>query len=315
MHKDTKIFLAGHGGMVGAAVGRALIAQGYKNLITRTRKDLDLTDQLAVNEFYQEEKPEVAVIAAARVGGIHANHTYPAEFMFENIAIAQNTIDGAYRAGVQRLMFLGSTCIYPKMAEQPMREEVLLTSALEPTNEAYAIAKIAGLKLCQFYRAQYGVCYHSAMPTNLYGPGDHYHPENSHVLPALIRRFHEAKESAAAEVVVWGTGSPMREFLHADDAARGILHLLQLEDPPDWVNLGCGKDISIGDLARLVKEVVGFQGALTFDTSRPDGTPRKLTDISLIRSTGWEPAISIEDGVKKTYDAFLEEIANDRLRS
>lgn len=315
MHKDAKIFLAGHGGMVGAAVERALIAQGYKNLITRTRKDLDLTDQLAVNEFYQEEKPEVAVIAAARVGGIHANHTYPAEFMFENIAIAQNTIDGAYRAGVQRLMFLGSTCIYPKMAEQPMREEVLLTSALEPTNEAYAIAKIAGLKLCQFYRAQYGVCYHSAMPTNLYGPGDQYHPENSHVLPALIRRFHEAKESAAAEVVVWGTGSPMREFLHADDAARGILHLLQLEDPPDWVNLGCGKDISIGDLARLVKEVVGFQGALTFDTSRPDGTPRKLTDISLIRSTGWEPAISIEDGVKKTYDAFLEEIANDRLRS
>ena len=196
-----------------------------------------------------------------------------------------------------------------------MREEVLLTSALEPTNEAYAIAKDCGFKLCQFYRAQYGVCYHSAMPTNLYGPGDHYHPENSHVLSALIRRFHEAKESAAAEVVVWGTGSPMREFLHADDAARGILHLLQLEDPPDWVNLGCGKDISIGDLARLVKEVVGYQGALTFDTSRPDGTPRKLTDINLIRSTGWEPAISIEDGVKKTYDAFLEEIANDRLRS
>lgn len=314
MREDAKIYLAGHGGMVGAAVERALRAGGYENLVTRKRGELDLTDQSAVRDFYREEKPEVAIIAAARVGGIHANNSYPAEFIFENLAIAQNTIDGAYRAGVKRLLFLGSTCIYPKMAEQPMREEVLLTSALEPTNEAYAIAKIAGLKLCQFYRSQYGVCYHSAMPTNLYGPGDNYHSENSHVLPALIRRFHEAKETGAPEVVVWGTGSPRREFLHADDAAAGIVHLLQLDNPPDWVNLGCGTDVSIGDLARLVKAVVGYEGQLTFDKSKPDGTPRKLTDTSLIQSTGWKPAIPIEEGVAMTYRAFLQEMADGRLR-
>lgn len=314
MREDAKIYLAGHGGMVGAAVERALRAGGCENLVTRKRGELDLTDQSAVRDFYREEKPEVAIIAAARVGGIHANNSYPAEFIFENLAIAQNTIDGAYRAGVKRLLFLGSTCIYPKMAEQPMREEVLLTSALEPTNEAYAIAKIAGLKLCQFYRSQYGVCYHSAMPTNLYGPGDNYHPENSHVLPALIRRFHEAKETGAPEVVVWGTGSPRREFLHADDAAAGIVHLLQLDNPPDWVNLGCGTDVSIGDLARLVKAVVGYEGQLTFDKSKPDGTPRKLTDTSLIQSTGWKPAIPIEEGVAMTYRAFLQEMADGRLR-
>ena len=314
MREDAKIYLAGHGGMVGAAVERALRAGGCENLVTRKRGELDLTDQSAVRDFYREEKPEVAIIAAARVGGIHANNSYPAEFIFENLAIAQNTIDGAYRAGVKRLLFLGSTCIYPKMAEQPMREEVLLTSALEPTNEAYAIAKIAGLKLCQFYRSQYGVCYHSAMPTNLYGPGDNYHPENSHVLPALIRRFHEAKETGAPEVVVWGTGSPRREFLHADDAAAGIMHLLQLDNPPDWVNLGCGTDVSIGDLARLVKAVVGYEGQLTFDKSKPDGTPRKLTDTSLIQSTGWKPAIPIEEGVAMTYRAFLQEMADGRLR-
>ena len=314
MREDAKIYLAGHGGMVGAAVERALRAGGYENLVTRKRGELDLTDQSAVRDFYREEKPEMAIIAAARVGGIHANNSYPAEFIFENLAIAQNTIDGAHRAGVKRLLFLGSTCIYPKMAEQPMREEVLLTSALEPTNEAYAIAKIAGLKLCQFYRSQYGVCYHSAMPTNLYGPGDNYHPENSHVLPALIRRFHEAKETGAPEVVVWGTGSPRREFLHADDAAAGIVHLLQLDNPPDWVNLGCGTDVSIGDLARLVKAVVGYEGQLTFDKSKPDGTPRKLTDTSLIQSTGWKPAIPIEEGVAMTYRAFLEEMADGRLR-
>lgn len=314
MREEAKIYLAGHRGMVGAAVERALRAGGYENLVTRKREELDLTDQSAVRDFYREEKPEVAIIAAARVGGIHANNSYPAEFIFENLAIAQNTIDGAYRAGVKRVLFLGSTCIYPKLAEQPMREEVLLTSALEPTNEAYAIAKIAGLKLCQFYRSQYGVCYHSAMPTNLYGPGDNYHPENSHVLPALIRRFHEAKERGAPEVVVWGTGSPRREFLHADDAAAGIVHLLQLDNPPDWVNLGCGTDVSIGDLARLVKAVVSYEGQLTFDKSKPDGTPRKLTDTSLIQSTGWKPAIPIEEGVAMTYRAFLEEMADGRLR-
>lgn len=308
MDSNSKIYIAGHRGMVGSAVMRALKASGYNNLVTRTRGELDLTEQAAVRSFYETTKPEVAIIAAARVGGIHANNTYPAEFMFENLAIAQNTIDEAYRAGVKRLLFLGSTCIYPKFAEQPIQESSLLTSALEPTNEAYAIAKIAGLKLCAYYRAQYGVLFHSAMPTNLYGPGDNYHPENSHVLPALIRRFHEAKEQNSAEVSVWGTGTPLREFLYADDAAAGILHLLELENPPDWVNLGCGTDISIGDLAMLVKKVVGFSGKLTFDTSKPDGTPRKLTDISLIQSTGWTPKIAIEQGVELAYAAYLAEL-------
>lgn len=315
MKQEAKIYVSGHGGMVGSALMRQLQAGGYSNLVTRTRAELDLTNQAAVREFYEEEKPEVVVIAAARVGGIHANNTYPAEFLYENLAIAQNSIDGAYRAGVKRLLFLGSTCIYPKLAEQPMQETALLTSSLEPTNEAYAIAKIAGLKLCQFYRSQYGVCFHSAMPTNLYGAGDNYHPKNSHVLPALIRRFHEAKESGAAEVVVWGTGKPRREFLHADDAAAGMVHLLQLDNPPDWVNLGCGKDVSIGELAALVRKVVGYSGELTFDSSKPDGTPRKLTDIRLMRSTGWEPAIPIEAGIAKAYAAFLEEKEAGRLRA
>jgi GDP-L-fucose synthase len=315
MEANSKIYIAGHRGMVGSAVIRALKAAGYRNLVTRTREELDLTEQVAVRAFYAEEKPEVVVVAAARVGGIHANSTYPAEFMFENLAIAQNTIDEAYRAGVKRVLFLGSTCIYPKFAEQPIVEDALLTSALEPTNEAYAIAKIAGLKLCAFYRQQYGVCYHSAMPTNLYGPGDNYHPQNSHVLPALIRRFHDAKENNLPEVCVWGTGKPLREFLHADDAAAGILHLLELDNPPDWVNLGCGEDISIGDLARLVKEVVGFEGTLTFDTTKPDGTPRKLTDISLIRSTGWAPKIPIDAGVASAYQSYLIEQGSGRMRT
>jgi len=314
MNPDSKIYVAGHRGMVGGAVVRALEARGFDKVVTRTRKELDLTEQAAVRAFYAEEKPEVAVIAAAKVGGIHANNTYPAEFMFENLAIAQNTIDEACRAGVKRVLFLGSTCIYPKFAEQPMKEEALLTSALEPTNEAYAIAKIAGLKLCQYYRRQYGVTYHSAMPTNLYGPGDNYHPRNSHVLPALIRRFHEAKETGAPEVAIWGTGSPRREFLHADDAADGILHLLELEDPPDWVNLGCGTDISIAELARLVRKTTGYKGELTFDTSKPDGTPRKLTDISRIKAAGWEPKIPIEEGVRKAYASFLKEKAEGTLR-
>ena len=314
MKKDAKIYVAGHRGMVGSAVVRALQAEGYRNLVTRSRSELDLTSQPAMRDFYGAEKPDVAVIAAARVGGIHANSTYPAEFMFENLAIAQNTIDAAYRAGVGRVLFLGSTCIYPKLAGQPMREEALLTGPLEPTNEAYAIAKIAGLKLCQFYRRQYGVTYHSAMPTNLYGPGDNYHPQNSHVLPALIRRFHQATANDAPEVAIWGTGTPLREFLHADDAADGILHLLQLADPPDWVNLGCGSEISIGDLARLVAKVTGYPGELTFDTSKPDGAPRKLTDISKIRETGWAPKIPIEEGVALAYQSFLAEKAAGILR-
>jgi len=314
MDKASKIFVSGHRGMVGSAVVRALKAKGYDNIVTRTRSELDVTDQAAVNAFYAAERPDVAIIASAKVGGIHANNTFPAEFMFQNMAIAQNTIDGAYQAGVQRLLFLGSTCIYPKFAEQPIKEESLLTGSLEPTNEAYAIAKIAGLKMCEYYRRQYGVCYHSAMPTNLYGQGDNYHPQNSHVLPALIRRFHEAKLSNAPEVAIWGTGTPLREFLHADDAAAGILHLLELETPPEWVNLGCGTDISIGDLARLVKNAVGYEGELTFDTSKPDGTPRKLTDIAKIKATGWAPQIPIEQGVPMAYQSFLDEQAAGTLR-
>ena len=315
MNTQSKIYVAGHQGMVGSAIIRALTSAGYANIVTRTRAELDLTSQADVRAFYESEKPDVAIIAAARVGGIHANHTYPAEFLYENLAIAQNTIHQAYRSKVGRLLFLGSTCIYPKFAEQPIKESSLLTASLEPTNEAYAIAKIAGLKLCQFYRQQYGVSFHSAMPTNLYGPGDNYHPENSHVLPALIRRFHEARQSGAPEVVIWGTGKPLREFLHADDAAAGILHLLRLENPPDWVNLGSGQEISIGDLAGLIKQVVGYRGEISLDPSKPDGTPRKLTDTSLLQSTGWSPSLNIESGLALTYASFLAELAEGRLRA
>lgn len=300
--------------MVGSALVRAAKESGFGEILQPTSRDLNLMDQAQTHAYLAEQRPDNVVIAAAKVGGIHANSTYPADFIYQNMMIAANAIEGAYRAGVKRLMFLGSTCIYPKFAEQPIKEESLLTSALEPTNEAYAIAKIAGLKLCQYYRQQYGVCYHSAMPTNLYGPGDNYHPQNSHVLPALIRRFHEAKLNQVPEVAIWGTGTPLREFLHADDAAAGILHLLRLENPPDWVNLGCGTDISIGDLAQLVSDAVGYEGAITFDTSKPDGTPRKLTDISRIKETGWAPKIPIEQGVAMAYQSFLEEQSSGRLR-
>jgi GDP-L-fucose synthase len=309
-----KLLIFGARGMVGSALVRAANQRGYTDILAPSSRDLDLLNQAATYAYLQEHRPDAVIVAAAKVGGIHANSTYPAEFMLQNLAIAQNTIDGAYKAGVQRLIFLGSTCIYPKFAEQPIKEESLLTSALEPTNEAYAIAKIAGLKMCEYYRRQYGVCYHSAMPTNLYGQGDNYHPQNSHVLPALIRRFHEAKANHTAEVAIWGTGTPLREFLHADDAADGILHLLELENPPEWVNLGCGTDISIGDLARLVRDAVGYEGELTFDTSKPDGTPRKLTDISKIKETGWVPKIPIEQGVAMAYQSFLDEQAAGTLR-
>lgn len=309
-----KLLIFGARGMVGSALVRAANQRGYTDILAPSSRDLDLLNQAATYAYLQEHRPDAVIVAAAKVGGIHANSTYPAEFMLQNLAIAQNTIDGAYKAGVQRLIFLGSTCIYPKFAEQPIKEESLLTSALEPTNEAYAIAKIAGLKMCEYYRRQYGVCYHSAMPTNLYGQGDNYHPQNSHVLPALIRRFHEAKANHTAEVAIWGTGTPLREFLHADDAADGILHLLELENPPEWVNLGCGTDISIGDLARLVRAAVGYEGELTFDTSKPDGTPRKLTDISKIKETGWAPKIPIEQGVVMAYQSFLDEQAAGTLR-
>lgn len=314
MDRKVKIYVAGHRGMVGSAVVRALRAEGFDHLVVRTHEELDLTEQAVVRDFFATQRPDVVVIASARVGGIHANNTYPADFISDNLGIAYNTISEAYRYGVKRLLFLGSTCIYPKLADQPIREESLLTGPLEETNEAYAIAKIAGLKLCQFYRRQHDVCYHSAMPTNLYGPGDNYHPENSHVLPALIRRFHEAKVEGLSEVVVWGSGKPLREFLHADDAAAGIVHLLKLENPPDWVNLGCGSDISIADLARLIKDVVGYEGEVVFDTSKPDGTPRKLTDVTRIRATSWEPKISLRDGISMAYQSFLNEFASGSLR-
>ena len=300
--------------MVGSALVRAADHLGYSGVLQPSSRELDLTSQAATYAYLAEHRPDEVIVAAAMVGGIHANSTYPADFMYKNLMIATNAIEGSYQAGVRRLIFLGSTCIYPKFAEQPIKEESLLTSALETSNEAYAIAKISGLKMCEFYRRQYGVCYHSAMPTNLYGQGDNYHLQNSHVLPALIRRFHEAKRDSLPVVAIWGTGTPLREFLHADDAAAGILHLLQLESPPDWVNLGCGIDISIGDLARLVMKTVGYEGELTFDASKPDGTPRKLTDISKITSTGWAPRIAIEEGVSMAYQSFLDEQAAGTLR-
>lgn len=302
--------------MVGGALCRALRANhAAVRQITATRQELNLLSQAAVNAFVGREKPDLMVIAAAKVGGIHANSTYPADFIYENLMIAANLIHAAFEHGVKRVLFLGSSCIYPREAPQPMREDCLLTSPLETTNEAYAIAKIAGLKLCQHYRKQHGVLFHSAMPTNLYGPGDNYHAENSHVIPALLRRFHEAKEAAQEEVVVWGTGTPRREFLHVDDLAAGCLHLLQTLDPPDWVNLGCGTDVSIRELAELVKTTVGFEGTLTFDTSKPDGTPRKLLDVSQLTALGWQAEISLREGLQQAYADFKESLARNSARS
>lgn len=301
--------------MVGSAVFRRLSEMGARKLILRTREELNLSDQAAVNDFFATEKPEVVVFAAAKVGGIHANDTYPAEFIYENLMMAANAIHAAYECGTQRFLFLGSTCIYPRSAPQPMPEDCLLSGPLESTNEAYAIAKIGGLKLCEFYRRQYGVTFHSAMPTNLYGPGDNYHPENSHVLPALIRRFHEAKLADAESVTIWGSGTPRREFLHVDDLARALVHLLQLENPPNLVNVGTGSDISIQELASLVAKIVGFQGKITNDTTKPDGTPVKLTDCSEIHATGWKAEIGLEAGIRQTYDCFLSELEANNLRN
>jgi GDP-L-fucose synthase len=301
--------------MVGAAVVRQLAAAGFSNLLLKSRSELDLTCQVSVNEFFTEHRPETVVFAAAKVGGIHANNTFPAEFLYQNLVMASNAIHAAWLNGTQRFLFLGSTCIYPRLAPQPIAESSLLTSPLEPTNEAYAIAKIAGLKLCQFYRNQYGVLFHSAMPTNLYGPGDNYHPANSHVLPALIRRFHEAREANAEAVTIWGSGTPFREFLHVDDLAAGVLHLLQLADPPNLVNIGSGEEISIRGAAELVAEVVGFRGRILNDLSMPDGTPRKLSDIRLIKSTGWSPQISLRDGLTSAYQDFLNEINDESMRN
>ena len=312
---SQKIYVAGHRGMVGSAVVRALDSIGVNNIITRSRDDLDLTNQAATETFFAKQQPDSVIFCAGKVGGILANSSYPAEFIYQNLVMAANSIHGAYLSNVSRFLFLGSTCIYPRNATQPMPESCLLTGQLEETNEAYAIAKISGLKMCQHYRAQYGVTYHSAMPTNLYGPGDNYHPEHSHVLPALIRRFHEAKQTGASEVSIWGTGKPRREFLHVDDLAHGLVHLLQLDDPPDLVNIGTGTDISIADLAKLVAKTIGFEGEITLDKSKPDGTPLKRTDISQIERTGWSPSTSLEEGIAQTYQDFVRETQSNVIRS
>ncbi len=302
---DKKYYVAGHRGMVGSALSRALAKAGCENLLTASSRELDLRDQRATTAFVADHRPDVVLIAAAKVGGIHANSTFPADFLYDNLMIASNLIQASYEAGVGRVLFLGSSCIYPKFAEQPIREESLLTSALEPTNEAYAIAKIAGLKLCEFYRRQHGCLFHSAMPCNLYGLGDNYHPENSHVIPALIRRFHEAKLAQAESVTMWGTGTPRREFLFADDLAEACLHLLALPDPPSLVNVGAGYDVTIRELAELVARTTGYEGAILNDTSKPDGTPRKLMDSSLIASLGWKARTPLEDGLRTAYGDFL----------
>lgn len=309
-----KVFIAGHGGMVGSALVRRFSADKDNQLVLKNHSELDLCDQAQTETFFKNEKPDLAIIAAAKVGGIYANNTYPADFIQQNLAIALNCIHGAYKAGVKHLLFLGSSCIYPKMAPQPMREEGLLTGPLEPTNEAYALAKISGLKLCQYYRKQYGVVYHSAMPTNLYGPGDNYHPENSHVLPALVRRFHEARESRTREVVAWGSGTPRREFLHVDDLADACAFLLGQANPPDWVNVGTGTDVTIRELTEIVAEVTGFRGKVRWDASKPDGTPRKLLDVSKLSALGWRSSIALRDGISATYQAFLEEKKSGSLR-
>jgi GDP-L-fucose synthase len=309
-----KLFIAGHQGMVGAALVRRFAREPGVALVLRTRGELDLASSAAVDAFYAAERPDAAIIGAAKVGGIHANATYPADFLFDNLAIAANTIHAAWRAGVPRLLFLGSSCIYPKHAPQPMPEDCLLTGPLEPTNEAYAIAKIAGLKLAQAHRRQHGVCYHSAMPTNLYGPGDNYHPLNSHVLPALIRRFHEAKAADQAEVVAWGTGTPRREFLHVDDLADACAFLLRLADPPDWINVGTGTDVTIRELTETVAAVTGFTGRITWDPAKPDGTPRKLLDVARLTALGWRSRTPLREGIEKTYASFLAEKSAGTLR-
>jgi len=306
MNLTEPIFVAGHRGMVGSAIVRRLSALGFSTILTRTHAELDLTDQAKVREFFKEQRPTHVVLAAAKVGGIYANSTYPAEFIYQNLMMEANVIHSAYESGVQKLLFLGSSCIYPKFAPQPMTESVLLTGALEPTNQAYAVAKISGIVMCQAYAQQYGARFISAMPTNLYGPNDNYELQNSHVLPALIRKIHEAKVAGHSTVEIWGTGTPRREFLHVDDLADACVMLLQTYDDPEIVNVGCGDDITIGDLATLIADVVGYSGQFRFDPSKPDGTPRKLLDITKIRAMGWAPKIALRDGIASTYDAFLK---------
>jgi GDP-L-fucose synthase len=310
--KNTKIYVAGHRGMVGSAIIRQLQAKGFNNLVTRTHAELDLINQQAVANFFQKEKPEQVYLAAAKVGGIYANNTYPAEFIYQNLMMEANVVHQAFQAGVKKLLFLGSSCIYPKMASQPMAEDALLTGKLEATNEPYAIAKIAGIKLCESYNRQYsqshGIDYRSVMPTNLYGPGDNYHPENSHVIPALIRRFHEAKERNAPEVVIWGTGTPMREFLYADDLAEACLFLMETYNDAELVNIGTGVDVTIKELAETVQRIIGFTGMVKWDTSRPDGTPRKLMDVSKLHDLGWKHHIELAEGIQLAYQDFLANV-------
>ena len=308
MQPESSIFVAGHRGLVGSAIVRRLRAGGFHNLVLRDRTELDLTRQGAVERFFAEARPEYVFFAAAKVGGILANNNYPAEFIQDNLVIQTNIIDSAYRNGTRKLLFLGSSCIYPKFAPQPMPEDCLLTGPLEPTNEWYAIAKIAGLKMCQAYRRQYGFNAISAMPTNLYGPGDNFSLKNAHVLPALLRKIHEAKEAGAAEVEVWGTGKPRREFLHVDDLADACLFLMRNYDGDGWVNVGWGRDETIAELADTLRRVIGFQGALRFDTSKPDGTPRKLLDTTRLTELGWSPKIGLETGIRSTYEWFLNHL-------
>ena len=323
MSKDLnqKIYVAGHRGMVGSAIVRTLQAQGYTNVIGKTHAELDLTNQAAVANFFKTEKPTQVYLAAAKVGGIHANNTYPAEFIYDNLMVQNNVIHQAFLNGVQKLLFLGSSCIYPKMAPQPMTEDALLTGKLEPTNEPYAIAKIAGIKMCESYNRQYGkshgVDYRSVMPTNLYGPGDNYHPENSHVIPALIRRFHDAKQSNAPEVVIWGTGTPKREFLYVDDMAAASVFVMQLdkatydqqtEPMQNHINVGFGSDVTIAELAKSIGKAVGYQGKIVFDATKPDGTPRKWMDSNRLNRLGWKPLMNLDEGLQKTYAQYVAQL-------
>lgn len=314
MQKDSVIYIAGHTGMVGSAILRDLAQKGFQNIVTRSRNELNLLDQSAVNSFFEEHKPDYVFLAAAKVGGIIGNRESPADFIYENLKIQTNIIHASHIHKVKKLLFLGSSCIYPKFAPQPMTEDVLLTSGLEPTNEYYAIAKIAGIKLCEAYRKQYGCNFISVMPTNLYGKGDSYNLQNSHVIPAMLRKFHEAKENNSPTVTIWGTGSPMREFLHADDLANACTFLMETHDGEQHVNIGTGVDVTIKELAETIQKVVGFEGELVFDSTKPDGTPRKLLDVSKLHSLGWKHTITLEDGLKMAYEAFLDEKNSDTLR-
>ncbi|AWI06389.1 GDP-L-fucose synthase family protein [Clostridium drakei] len=312
MKNDSKIYVAGHRGLVGSAIVRKLKEKNYTNIIGKTHSELDLTNLLEVEEFFKKEKPEYVFLAAAKVGGILANSTYPADFIYKNLQIQNNVIGMAYKYEVKKLMFLGSSCIYPKMCPQPIKEEYLLSGYLEETNEAYALAKISGLKMCQFFNKQYGTKYISVMPTNLYGPYDNFHPENSHVMPALIRRFHEAKDSNVPEVVVWGSGTPLREFLYSEDMADACIYLMETYKENEFFNIGTGKEISIRGLAELIKKIIGYEGRLVFDFSKPDGTPRKLLDVSRLEAAGWTYKIELKEGIKKTYKWFVENYINNQ---